>query len=197
MEKQLIISIGREYGSAGHEIAEKVAKDLNLPLYDRHLLDKLAEEKGMNLKDIEKYDEKPRNLFLSRNVNGFSNSFADTVAEMQFNFIREKAESGESFVVVGRCSEVVLAGNEALVSVFILGNKQTKVEHVKKKYNLSENEALQKMARHDRKRKAYHNAHSKISWGDSRGYDLCINSSRLGVEKTAKLIEQYAKAKTN
>jgi hypothetical protein len=84
MEKQLIISIGREYGSAGHEIAEKVAKDLNLPLYDRHLLDKLAEEKGMNLKNIEKYDEKPRNLFLSRNVNGFSNSFADTVAEMQF-----------------------------------------------------------------------------------------------------------------
>lgn len=195
MEKQVIVSIGREYGSAGHEIAEKVAKDLELPLYDRKLLDHLAEEKGMDVAELEKYDEKKRNLLFSRSVNGYSNSIADAIAGMQFEFIKEKAQSGESFVVVGRCSDVVLRGYEAAITVFVLGDKETKVEHVMKKYNLGKDEALSKMNRHDRKRKAYHNSHSKIAWGDSRGYDLCINSSKLGIDKAARLIEEYIEMK--
>lgn len=191
MEKQLIISIGREYGSAGHEIAEKVASDLNLPLYDRRLLDELAREKGMNVDELQKYDEKPKNKLLSRKVKGHSSDIAEIIAEMQFDYIKQKAASGESFVIVGRCSEVVLKGNEALVSVFVLGDRPEKLKHVMEKYSLGEVEALAKMNRHDRKRKAYHNSHSKIAWGDSRGYDLCINSSKLGIDKAAKVIEQY------
>ncbi len=194
MEKQIIISISREFGSAGHEVGEKIAEDLNLPFYDRKLLDNLAAEKGMNLEELEKYDEKPRNFFTSRTVKGYSNSIADAVAEMQFDFIRKKAESGESFVVVGRCADVVLKGNDAAYSVFVLGNKEEKIKHVMKKYSLDREEAIIKMARHDRKRKAYHNSHSKISWGDSRGYDLCINSSRLGIEQTAKVIEAFVES---
>lgn len=191
MEKQLIISISREFGSAGHEIAEKVAHDLNLPLYDRRLLDELAEKRGWNLEELKKYDEKPKAVFFSRSVKGHSSSLEEAVAQMQFDYIKQKADSGESFVVVGRCSEVVLAGNEALTTVFVLGNRPEKLQHVMTKYNLNESEALAKMNRHDRKRKAYHNSHSKIAWGDSRGYDLCINSSKLGIEKAAEVIKQY------
>lgn len=196
MGKQLIISIGREFGSCGHEIAEIIAKDLNLPLYDRSLLDHIADEKGWDAEKLEKYDEKHRNILFTRKVKGYSNSFADILTEMQFDFIKKKADSGESFVIVGRCSDVVLAGYDALFSVFVLGDQDAKIKHVASKYHLSEDEALSKMRRHDAKRKAYHNAHSKIKWGDSRRYDLCINSSRLGVEQTARIIEHYASIKT-
>lgn len=195
MDKQIILSVGREFGSAGHEIAEKIAKDLQISLYDRRLLDELVQEYGLNPKDLEKYDEKPRNIILSRSVRGHSNSISEAVAELQFKFLREKAAAGESFVIVGRCAEIVLADNEALCSVFILGDKESKIARVMEMYHLGRDEAEAKMKRHDKERKSYHNAYSKFSWGDSRGYDLCINSSQLGNDKTAELIKRFVFAK--
>ncbi len=100
---QTIISVSREFGSGGHIIAEQIAKDHGLKFYDRHLLDDIAAENNMNAAVLEKYDEKPRNAFLSRRVSGFSNSMEEILAEMQFDYIRKKADSGESFVIVGRC----------------------------------------------------------------------------------------------
>ena len=104
MEKQLIISIGREFGSGGHEIAEILAKHYGLNLYDKNLLQEIANEKSVEVKNLEKYDEVPRNLFMTRTVKGYSNSAEENLANMQFDYLRKKAESGESFVVVGRCS---------------------------------------------------------------------------------------------
>lgn len=193
MEKQIMISISREFGSGGRQIAEKVAEDLGLPLYDRSLLDAIAKEKNIDVEHLQKFDEKPRNLILSRSVGGHSNSIEENLVKMQFEYLQRKADGGESFVVLGRCAETALKGKEGLVSVFILGDKEEKLVHVKDKYQLSDSEAVLKMVRHDTKRKAYHNRYSDFKWGDSRGYDLCINSSRLGIEKTAAMIESYVK----
>ncbi len=193
MEKQIMISISREFGSGGRQIAEKVAEDLGLPLYDRSLLDAIAKEKNIDVEHLQKFDEKPRNLILSRSVGGHSNSIEENLVKMQFEYLQRKADGGESFVVLGRCAETALKGKEGLVSVFILGDKEEKLVHVKDKYQLSDSEAALKMVRHDTKRKAYHNRYSDFKWGDSRGYDLCINSSRLGIEKTAAMIESYVK----
>lgn len=191
MGKQIMISISREYGSEGHAIAEEVARDLGCSLYDRNILDAIAEEKDIKVEGIEKFDEKPRNLILSRSVSGHSNSMEENLVEMQFEFLRRKADNGESFVVVGRCAETALKGREGLISIFILGDKEKKHAHVKEKYQLSDAETTVKMVQHDTKRRAYHNRYSEFKWGDSRGYDLCINSSKLGVSRTAKLIENY------
>lgn len=193
MEKQIMISISREFGSGGRQIAEKVAEDLGLPLYDRNLLDAIAEEKNVNAEHLQKFDEKPRNPILSRSVGGYSNSVEENLVKMQFEYLQKKADSGESFVVLGRCAETTLKGREGLVSVFVLGDREEKLVHVKDKYQLSDTEAAFKMVRHDKKRKAYHNRYSDFKWGDSRGYDLCINSTRLGIEKTAAMIENYVK----
>lgn len=193
MEKQIMISISREFGSEGHAVAEKVARELELPLYDRNLLDAIAKEKGMDPEYLEKFDEKPRNPILSRSVSGHSNSMEENLVQMQFEYLQKKADAGESFVVVGRCAETALRDREGLISIFILGDKETKLAHVKDKYQLSDTEASFKMAAHDTKRKAYHNRYSEFKWGDSRGYDLCINSSKLGVEKTVAMIENYVK----
>lgn len=134
MEKQIMISISREFGSGGRQIAEKVAEDLGLPLYDRSLLDAIAKEKNIDVEHLQKFDEKPRNLILSRSVGGHSNSIEENLVKMQFEYLQRKADGGESFVVLGRCAETALKGKEGLVSVFILGDKEEKLVHVKDKY---------------------------------------------------------------
>lgn len=197
MDRQIIISIGREFGSGGHAIAEIVAKDLGINMYDRNMLDEIAREKGIDVDSLHRFDEKPRNPFLSRSVRGYSSSMEENLAQLQFEFIKNKADSGESFVIVGRCAEHVLKDRDSVISIFVLGDKQEKIARVKAKYDLDREEALTKMTRHDKKRKAYHNSYSDSKWGDSRGYDLCVNSSRLGVEGTAKFIESYIEFRKN
>lgn len=191
MEKQILITISREYGSGGHEIAEKIAKDLGIAIYDRQMLDHIADEIGVSTESLQQYDEKARNPFISRKVRGYSNAREDNLVEMQFDFIKNKAREGESFVVVGRCAETVLKDYDGLVRVFITGDEKCKIERVVNKYALSERDAKIKIERHNRNRKAYHNTYSDFKWGDSRHYDICINSSRFGVDKTAEIIEHY------
>ena len=190
---QIIISVGREFGSGGRVIAEKLSERFNLPLYDRHLITEIAEKMGMTYDDVEKYNESPRMKIVSRRVNGFSNSIEDNIAEMQFDIIDEKAKSGESFVVVGRCSETKLKKYPALISLFILGDMDKKVERVMDVYNLNEEDAKKFITKKDKKRKRYHNYHCQGKWGDSRLYDLSINSSKLGIEKTVDILEEYIK----
>ena len=191
MAEQTIISVGREYVSAGHEIAEKIAKELGFKFYDRNMLDEIAQEKNIEVKYLEKYEEKPRNLILSRSVKGYSNSIEEVIADMQFEYLRKKADSGESFVVVGRCAEEVLKDKEGLISIFILGDREVKLNRIKEKFHIEETEALLKMRRHDKNRKRYHNRHSDGKWGDSRSYDLCVNSSKMGVDKTVDILVTY------
>ena len=191
MAEKTIISVGREYGSAGHEIAERIAKELGFKFYDRNMLDEIAQEKNIEVKYLEKYEEKPRNLILSRSVKGYSNSIEEVIADMQFEYLRKKADSGESFVVVGRCAEEVLKDKEGLISIFILGDREVKLNRIKEKFHIEETEALLKMRRHDKNRKRYHNRHSDGKWGDSRSYDLCVNSSKMGVDKTVDILVTY------
>lgn len=193
MGKQTIISISREFGSGGHWIAEKIAADLGLNLYDRNMLDEIAKAKNIKVEYLEKFEEKPRNLILSRRVGAYSNSMEEIVADMQFEYLREKADSGESFVVVGRCAETILSEYPGLISFFVLGDKDVKLKNVMKHFGLNDAEAKAKIKRHDIKRKMYHNRHSDFKWGDSRNYDICINSSKLGLEKTAEILEEYVK----
>lgn len=191
MEKQLIISVGREFGSGGHEIAKLLADHYGMPLLDRNLLDVIAKEKNLNSEELRYFDEKKKNKFLSRTVAGLSSSPEDNIAKMQFDFLKEKADEGKSFVVVGRCSCDVLKAYPGLVSMFILADRDRKKERIMRLYHLSEKEALDKMKRHDNGRKEYHNSHCQFKWGDSRGYDISINSSRLGVEETSKMLIHY------
>lgn len=192
---QIIISVGREFGSGGRVIAEELAKRFDLPIYDRHLITEIANKTGMTADEIEKLDEAPKSRLTSRRVRGFSNSIEDNIAEMQFDFIRQKAESGESFVVVGRCSESKLRDFDCLCSLFIIGDMDAKINRIKELYQMNDQEAEDFIIKKDKKRKRYHNYHVKLHWGDSRLYDLTVNSSRLGLDKTIDFLETYIKAR--
>ena len=140
MAKQTIISISREFGSGGHEIAEKIAQHLGLKFYDRSMLDEIANKLNVKVEVLEKYDEAPRNFLMTRRVGNHTNSMAEILAEYQFDFIRDKAASGESFVIVGRCSETVLKNHDCLISIFVNGDREHKLARVKEKYQLSARE---------------------------------------------------------
>ncbi len=188
MERQIIITIGREFGSGGHVIADMLADKLDLPLYDRKLINEVAEASGMDARVIKKYDEKPANSLLSKSSGSYSNFMEDNIAEKQFDFLKKRAEEGESFVVVGRCADTIFKDNPNAVHIFISADKPFKVKRVMDKYRLSESEAIAKMYRNDKRRKVYHNRYSKGKWGDSRNYDLCIKSSSLGIENTVNVL---------
>lgn len=192
---QIIISIGREFGSGGRVIAQQLADKFGLPLYDRHLITEIAQRMGMTPEEVEKYNEVPKIKILSRTVKGYSNSIEDNIAEMQFDIIDRKANSGESFVVVGRCSETKLKKYPALVSLFILGDMEKKIERVMEVYELSREDAERFILKKDKKRKRYHNYHVQGKWGDSRLYDLSVNSSKLGIDKTADMLADYIRAR--
>lgn len=193
MEKQLIIAISREYGTGGHRVAKVLAEKFGINFYDRRMLEEIAAQKNMSVDTLNKYDELPKKPLISRTVRGMSNSPEEAIANFQFDYIREKAESGESFVILGRCAEHVLKDHPGLITVFILGDKEDKLKYIENSRNVNEQTAAAMMFRHDRKRKAYHNYHCPNKWGDARGYDLTINGSRLGIQKTADFLECYVR----
>lgn len=193
MSKQMIISISREYGSGGHEIAKKLSERLGVSFYDRNMLDDIAKYMNVDVDNLHKYDEKRKKPIISRTVRGHSNSPEEIIAEIQFNYLKNKAETGESFVVVGRCAEQVLRDYPGMIPIFILGDENEKSKRIQMIRNVTASEALSIMARHDKTRKAYHNSHCSNKWGDSRGYEISINSSKLGIEHTVDLLVDFIK----
>jgi cytidylate kinase len=191
MGEQIIVSISREYGSAGHEVAEAVAKALDYKLYDKNILKEIARENGSLTEDMEKYDEKPKNPLFVRKLGEYTNSIEEHIANMQFDYLKKLADSGESFVVVGRCADSILKDYKGLVTIFVTGDEKEKLLHVMTKYGIGEEEAKEKMLKQDKRRKQYHGDYSSNIWGDVHTYELCINSSKLGVDKSAELIIDY------
>lgn len=191
MGNQLIISLGREFGSGGHEIARRLAERFDLPLLEDNILRKIAEENGMDADAAKFYDEKPRLHVLYRTVNGFNNSPESAVMHMQFQYLKKIAEEGKSFLIVGRCAEEILRDYEGMISIFVLADTDFKIQRIMAREDISEDEAMILMDRKNRKRKIYHNQYCKGKWGDSRNYEISINSSKLGIEGTTDLLENY------
>lgn len=194
MSQQLIISVGREFGSIGHEIAEKLAQHYNLPLYDHNLLDELVEAnklENVDVDELKELEEDKNNFVFYRTVKGHSNSPAHNISHMQFDFMKKKAEEGESFVIVGRCSEQMLKEYDGLISIFILEDMKDKVNRIMKYYDLPEKKAEKLVKYKNKKRKNYHNTYCEGKWGDSRNYDVCINCSRLGMDEAIRFLVNY------
>ena len=191
MSHQLIVAIGRESGSGGLDIAHALAERLQLPLFDKSILQKAAEDKGVSAETLERYDERPYSPLFCRSVRGISSAPEDCVAQMQFELLRQHANAGESFVVLGRCAEEVLADYECLVSIFVEADLDFRIRRTP----LPGNEALEFIHKQDRKRRIYHDQHCKGDWGDAQSYDLVINSARLGIPGTVDVLEHYIRAR--
>lgn len=195
-----IITIGRQFGSAGREIGEKVAAHFGIPCYDKELLTRAAKESGFCEEMIESHDERPTNSFLYNLVMdtysfGYNaSSFMDMpishkIFLAQFDTIKKMA-SENPCVIVGRCADYALSDYDNCINLFIYGEEKVKIKRIMEKYNLSEAKAKDMIIRKDKQRQSYYNYYSSKKWGRADSYDLCINSSLLGIDGTVKLIIQ-------
>lgn len=195
MKEQIILTIGREFGSGGHEIAGKLADHYQLSLYDDNLLKEVAVEKNIKSEALEQFDETKKKIGIYRTVRGIDSSPEYNVAQMQFDFLKKKAAAGESFVVVGRCAESVLKEYSAVISIFILGDRAKKLERISNIYKTTMEQAARLLMDMDNKRKKYYNSYCEGKWGDSRNYDISVNSSKQGIDGTVSFLINYIDAR--
>lgn len=196
-----VISIGREYGSAGRQIAMQLAEELGIKCYDKELLAYAAKESGLAEELFYNNDEKPTNSFLYSLVMdtytlGYpASSYMDVpisqkVFMAQYDAIRKLAEE-ESCVIVGRCADYALKDNPRCISVFIKADMDAKIKRIMRIYDYTESKARDLIVKTDKKRSGYYNFYSNKKWADSRSYDLCLDSSVLGIDGTVEMIKKY------
>lgn len=191
MEKrnQIIITIGRQYGSGGQEIGEKVARKLGIGFYDKNLIGEAARKTGISAEILARGDERTPNTLLA----GYITTEEDQVFAAQSDVLRSKADS-ESFVAVGRCADYVLKGIADTLNVFVYAPKRERMKRVKE-YLSSNDEWTVRRAidQVDAKRKNYYNYFSGEHWGNLDSYHLMIDSSMLGIDGTVDLIVNAAR----
>ena len=199
MSKNMIITIARQYGSGGREIGEKVAKLLNIPLFDKELI-KDAAAKGNLDEDISKNaDESATNsllytLAMGSNVLGTTMSFGykmplnDKLFILQSEVIREYAEKG-SCVIIGRCADYVLKDHPDLYRIFVYGDLEHRKARVAERHpELKSSQIIDVINKTDKRRSSYYNFYTGNKWGKYDNYDMAINSSTLGIDETAEVI---------
>ncbi|MGP1348902.1 MAG: AAA family ATPase [Stomatobaculum sp.] len=202
MEEKLIITLGRQTGSGGRKIGTMLAERLGVKCYDKELLDRAAKESGLCRELLESNDEKPTNSFLYSLVMdtyslGYSSSpYVDMPINQkiflaQFDTIRNLAKN-ESCVIVGRCADYALSGIPGMISVFICAEEADKISRIQESQKVSSDKAREIMLKTDKRRSSYYNYYSNKRWGDSRSYDLCINSSKVGLDGAVDMILAFA-----
>ena len=195
--KKTIIVIGRQFGSGGKLVAETIGRILDIPVYDKELIAKAAEESGFSKELFRKSDEK-RNLFsissfFSSGRFGPGDNYVgdNELFKIQSKVIQGIAEEG-SAVFVGRCADYILRETDRL-SVFITAPLEDRIRRVCGRMGTDRNEASSMIQKVDRSRAASYNFFSFGDWGVASNYDLCVDSSILGIEKTAEMIISFGK----
>ncbi len=200
-KQNIIINVGRQLGSGGRVIAKKLADDFGCGFYDRELLNLAAKESGFNEEFFEENDEKKgffQSLFHAHAPFVSDNSFynnklsQESLFQFQSDAIRKAAENN-SCVFVGRCADYVLRDFKNMVSVFITANLDERAKRVAKRYDCTVEEAEKIIERKEGVRSSYYNYYTGKEWGHSSSYDLCINSSLLGIDETEAFIKEFVK----
>lgn len=212
MSKQYVIVIGRQFGSGGREIGVKLAEKLGIPLYDKTILAKVAEEQNIEDERLRKMDEylnghRFKNIFAQAVTPVLGTAYlydTDTsgvldreqVFQWQSGVIRELAAAGPC-IIIGRCADEVLKDHPNLVSVFITAPKDAREERIARLHPNHPREHYethrQYIEKTDRLRAYYYNYNTGREWGDINNYDLCVDATKLGIEGTAEMLAEYVK----
>ena len=199
--KRIIINVGRQLGSGGRIIARMLAEDFNCKMYDKEILNLATKESGFSKEFFEQNDEQKgfvRSLFhlhlpYISDTNFYHNKFSqDSLFQFQSDAIRKAAEES-SCVFVGRCADYVLRDVKEAVSIFITANLEERIKQVSKRHLCDEETAEKLINSIENERSSYYNYYTGKKWGHSTSYDICVNSSILGIEGTEQLLVDYIK----
>ena len=197
-EKKTIITISREFGSGGRLIGKRLAEKLDVPYYDKQLLDRIAEESGFSAEMMKDAEMKAKNSFLyslasamgTRDVGPDSLSLNERFFLAQFDTIRKIAEEG-SCVIVGRCSDYILRATPEASHIFIYAEEADKIRRAVEEYGVPEEEVRKLMRDTDKARANYYSYHTGRKWGEHQNYSLSIDSGFAEIEDIVDLIIRY------
>lgn len=201
MKDHFVITIGRQFGSGGREIGEKLAQKLNVKCYDKELLAIAAKDSGLCEQMFEMHDEKPTNSFLYSIVmdtyagiynphNMMEMPINQKVFLAQFETIKKIADR-ESCIIVGRCADYALEEMPGMTSIFIHADMESRIKRIAGKYDVKESKAKDMIIKTDKRRASYYNYYTNREWGSASSYDFTINSAKAGIDKTVEIIENY------
>lgn len=202
MAEHTIITIGRQFGSGGRQVAIKVAERLGIPFYDRELIAVAAKESGLSEALFEGIEEKPTNSLLYSLVMGIQSGNgtfyrygdvlnSDGLFRIQAQVIRKLAEE-KSCVIVGRCSDYILREQPKLLNVFVHADHDWRIKRIAEMHQLTEKEAEGRINKTDKRRGSFYNFYTNQGWGDVDNYHLAVDTSRLGIDQAAQLIAECA-----
>lgn len=189
-----IITISRQYGSGGREIGEKLAEKIGADFYDKKLLEVAAEKSGIHKSHFEDNDEKRPNSFLyllSTTYGQGGIPFDDTLFFAQLASIQKIASEHRSCVIIGRCADYALRDFKGVANIFISAPFEDRVKRAIDVYGITEKHAEEYVKKIDKQRVSYYNYYTDKRWGTPWNYQLCIDSSALGIDGSVTLIEQF------
>ena len=193
----MIITIGREHGSNGHDIAKALAKELGCPCYDKEIVDYAADNSNFSKEVFNSYDEKRVSTYIvpSPHYFGMNEGFRMNIkiASAQFEAIRKLADNGDG-IFVGRCADYVLRNRDDVVSVFVKAGLPFRIKTIMERKNLSEDQAKKLIKEVDKDRSSYYKYYTDQIWGDCEFYDLCIDSGKIGIDGAVKVIKSFIEA---
>jgi cytidylate kinase len=201
LSKNLVITIGREFGSKGHAIARHLSEIMGIKMYDKELLSIVAKSHGYSEDILHEIDETATNSFLyalstgahihhTAMIHGVHMPMTDKAFIACSQVIKELAEE-ESCIIVGRCADSILKDHENLFRVFIHADMKDRIDRICEFEKINRTEAAALIKKQDKKRANYHNFYAETKWGNAKTYDLSINS-KIGVEKAAEIIKYAA-----
>ena len=201
MANNTIITIGRQYGSGGHDIGKQLAEELNIPFYDKALLERAAKDSGLCQEIFENHDEKPTNSFLyslvmdTYSLGYTTSSFSEMplnhkIFLAQFDAIKNIAKEGPC-VIVGRCADYALADFPNVVNVFLHADLQDRIVRIARRHDLTDAKAKDLIIKTDKRRASYYNYYTSKKWGEAAGYDLSLNTATLGIDGTIHMIREF------
>ena len=201
MANNTIITIGRQYGSGGHDIGKQLAEELHIPFYDKALLERAAKDSGLCQEIFENHDEKPTNSFLyslvmdTYSLGYNSSSFTEMplnhkIFLAQFDAIKNIAKEG-SCVIVGRCADYALADFPNVVNIFLHADLQSRIVRIARRHDLTDAKAKDLIIKTDKRRASYYNYYTSKKWGEAAGYDLSLNTATLGIDGTIHMIREF------
>ncbi len=198
MTKDIVVTIGRQFGSGGHEIGQKLSKKLGVDFYDEDLIKAAAKQSGLSEEILGTYDEKPTNSLLYSMVMDVypSMTYGGQTLDQQMNqvnydTITQLAE--KPCVIVGRAADYILRDKPNLVSIFVHASEDFRAERVKAEYKISDSEARSMMAKTDKRRASFYNFQAEKKWNELTTYNLCLDSSSIGIDKSVDTIMEYIK----
>ena len=199
----MVITVGRQYGSGGREIGTALAKRLGIAYYDDLLLKKAAEESGLCEELFHSFDERPKSFLYSVALDPFSFSMSHAAPEgsieqrvylATYDTIQKLADQGPC-VLIGRCADYALKERSDVINLFVTAPLDSRIKRVALRNGISDSEAKERIRKKDKDRAAYYNFYSGKEWGDAKSYDLCVDSSLLGVEGTVDLLMEMVRLK--